>query len=218
VATTFQTRFHPKPAGHLRQWLGGLLLLACGLAPPAFAADAASPAAADPQRTAAPGESRLSSFKQRVMALLPGFVSHPFTWMRPAADNPPRDPMESLREKYGIRVAPPDPGSVYVAVMQGPDSDAGSGALTADGNVTAALESRDRAWLPSGLQDLSAPDHNPMRQVRFTPQLMMNVNDVTDLPGRLQLGLTYRSWACPETGAFTDVRPIPQMSLRWSYN
>lgn len=203
-----------------RRSLAGLMLLAMLPAhaaapqPEEGAATAtARSAAAVPARTR-PGIGVLAAFKQHALTLLPIFSTHPFSSLPgPVAL---RNDLDALRERYGIRVVPPDPGTVYVDVFRNADTASITRWLPAvDG--TALPESRDRAWQADALQDLTKPDRNSLRQVRFVPQLIMNVTELVGTPGHMQLGFTYRSWDCPDSGALPDVRPMPQLSLRWTY-
>jgi hypothetical protein len=223
VATALQTVIRQEPASRLRQPLWGLLLLVVWLPMRALAAPAdvtatatqadrdaplagLSPQAAKP---AAAG-SVMSALKRRAMTILPRQIL--------PVPQVLRDGFYALREKFSSRISAPDPGAVYLDTFNKPDvlvSDRLSQLSQEDIDL---LESHDRVWLPNGLQDLSKPDRNGLREVRFVPQILMNVNQMVDVPGHLQMGLTYRSWNCPDAGAFADVRPVPQMSFRWTYD
>ena len=157
----------------------------------------------------------LASLRQRAMTWLPHFSMLGTARTVPAL-MVPKDNLQSLGEKYGIHIAPSDPGYVYLDVLRKISDDSASRS-TVQAAALDQSEALDRAWQPTGLQDLSKPDRNSLREVRFVPQLIVNVNEVVNVPGQLQFGMTYRSWNCPETGALPDIHPVPQMSLRWTY-
>jgi hypothetical protein len=217
-------------SGRLRQRLCGLCLLAACLparatsspqgdatanVPAARAAAAASNIAATTVEPTAPRAGVLASLKQRAMAWLPHFSTPAFGKALPAPQAL-QDNLRALGEKYGMHIAPPDPGYVYLDVLRKIDDAAGNRWALQSATLE-QTEAHDRAWQPNGLQDLSKPDRNSLREVRFVPQLIMNVNQMVDVPGQLQLGMTYRSWDCPDAGALPDMHPVPQMSLRWTY-
>jgi hypothetical protein len=224
VAAALQTVIRQEPASRLRQQLWGLLLLVVWLpmralaAPPDLAAAATqadrdsplaglSPQAAKP---VAPSGSVTSALKQRAMTILPRQIL--------PVPQVLRDGFYALREKFSSRISEPDPGAVYLDTFNKPDVLVSDRLSQLSQDDIDLLESHDRAWQHNGLQDLSKPDRNGLREVRFVPQILMNLNQIVDVPGRMQLGVTYRSWDCPDAGAFADVRPVPQMSFRWTYD
>ena len=208
VATAVQTRKRRQAARNGC----GLCLLVVALPLHAAAIPAGSADAQPPPVAVHAGA--LASLKQRALALLPHFLKPNDPGYASLLD-PPRYDLRALGEKYGIHIAQPDPGYVYLDVLRKISEDSVGPALQA--TTLEQSEAHDRAWQPNGLQDLSKPERNTLREVRFVPQLIVNVNEVVKVPGQLQFGMTYRSWDCPDAGALPDVHPVPQMSLRWTY-
>lgn len=81
--------------------------------------------------------------------------------------------------------------------------------------VAAAAATAPRLWSLGGALDLvrSGTGH---RQVAFVPQLLLNLDALTDNPQRLQAFLTYARWR-QAPGEMTIDEEVPQISVRLRY-
>jgi len=78
-------------------------------------------------------------------------------------------------------------------------------------------QSADRFWSLGGSLALERNDPYSRRQLQFVPQLVLNLDQVVPMQGRMQALISYHNWlAAADTDPVRTGR-IPQISLHWSF-
>lgn len=127
------------------------------------------------------------------------------------------DDIDILRKGLGFDVALPEQGTLHLNLYGGRDGiSRGKHWLFNPADV--ALPSTEGGrWSLGGTLEITRADQQSRRQLMFVPQLLLNVNQFSSVPGHMQVALMYGPWHGTLSGLSENAGLTPQILLKWSY-
>jgi hypothetical protein len=122
--------------------------------------------------------------------------------------------LKKLGKGLGVDLAVPQFGYFHLNLFAGRDDIIGGQRWRIDPQGFALPESAQRSWSLGGSLAVEAGPSG-RRQVLFVPQLVLNLDAITHVSGRMQAVLSYHEWHSRLDRAPTDNGPVPQVSLKW---
>ncbi|MGH8504821.1 MAG: hypothetical protein ACRETM_02515 [Stenotrophobium sp.] len=127
------------------------------------------------------------------------------------------DDIDILRKGLGLDIALPEKGTLHINLYGGRDGiSRGKHWLFNPADVVLPGFEGGQ-WSLGGTLEITRADRQSRRQLMFVPQLLLNINRFTSVPGHMQLAMMYGPWRGTVSGLSEDAGVTPQILLKWSY-
>jgi hypothetical protein len=124
------------------------------------------------------------------------------------------DDLKKLGKGLGVDLAVPQFGYFHLNLFAGRNDTLGGQRWRIAPQGFALPDTPERLWSLGGSLALETGPTG-RRQVMFVPQLVLNLDAVTHLSGRMQAVLSYHEWHSRLERTPNDNGPVPQISLKW---
>lgn len=125
--------------------------------------------------------------------------------------------LAKIGKGLGVDLALPQLGYFHLNLYAGRGDVTGGKRWRIDPQGFALPDSAERLWSLGGSLAVEQ-GANGRRQLTFVPQLVLNLDAVTHLSGRLQAVLSYHNWRSQaDRGLAEQQGAVPQISLRWRF-
>lgn len=125
--------------------------------------------------------------------------------------------LDNLAKGMGVDVLVPELGYFHLNLYSGRDGPNRGQRWQLNPQGFALPESADHFWSLGGSLNLEQAGANGRRSLVFEPQLVLNLDAVVPVRGRLSAVVSYHNWHSGAGVARPDVGEVPQVFLRWSY-
>jgi hypothetical protein len=127
------------------------------------------------------------------------------------------DDLSKIGKGLGVDLALPEFGYFHLNLYPGRNDMNGGKRLRIDPQGF-DLPASGRAWSLGGSLALERDAPGEHRQLRFVPQLVLNLDTLTHVSGRMQAVISYHNWRSQvDRGPSDDQGPVPQITLKWWY-
>lgn len=126
------------------------------------------------------------------------------------------DELASMSKGLGVDVLVPEVGYFHLNLYSGRDGPNLGKRLQFNPQGFSLPQSADHFWSLGGSLTLERAGPTGRRSLVFEPQLVLNLDSVVPVHGRLQAIVSYHNWRSSGS-ARPDVGEVPQVFLRWSY-
>lgn len=128
------------------------------------------------------------------------------------------DDLKKIGKGLGVDLALPELGYFHLNLFTGRNDATGGKRLRIDPQGFDLPQSTNRLWSLGGSLALERDAPGEHRQVRFVPQLVLNLDAITHVSGRMQAVISYHNWRSQvDRGPSDDQGPVPQVTLKWWY-
>jgi len=128
------------------------------------------------------------------------------------------DDLKKIGKGLGVDVALPEFGYFHLNLYTGRNDATGGKRLRIDPQGFDLPESTNRLWSLGGSLALERDAPGEHRQLRFVPQLVLNLDTLTHVSGRMQAVISYHNWRSQvDRGPSDDRGAVPQVTLKWWY-
>jgi len=127
------------------------------------------------------------------------------------------DDLDRIGKGLGVDLLLPELGYFHLNLYSGHDGPNQGKRWLINPKGFALPESADGFWSLGGSLALERSDHYGHRQLQFVPQLVLNLDKIVPMQGRMQALLSYHNWREAADTAPVRTGPVPQVSLRWSF-
>jgi hypothetical protein len=127
------------------------------------------------------------------------------------------DDLDSVSKGLGVDVLVPEMGYFHLNLYSGRDGPNLGKRWQFNPQGFALPQSADHFWSLGGSLNLERASASGRHALVFEPQLVLNLDSVVPVSGRLQAIVSYHNWRTSSGSARPDVGEVPQVFLRWSY-
>jgi len=126
------------------------------------------------------------------------------------------DDLKKIGKGLGVDLALPELGYFHLNLYAGRNDATGGKRWRIDPEGFALPQSTGKLWSLGGSLALERDEPGGHRQLRFVPQLVLNLDTLTHVSGRMQAVISYHNWRSQaDRGPADDQGPVPQVSLKW---
>ncbi len=128
------------------------------------------------------------------------------------------DDLRKIGKGLGVDVALPEFGYFHLNLFTGRNDATGGKRLRIDPQGFDLPQSTNRLWSLGGSLAMERDAPGEHRQLRFVPQLVLNLDTLTHVSGRMQAVISYHNWRSQvDRGPSDDQGAVPQITLKWWY-
>ncbi|MBV8063615.1 MAG: hypothetical protein JOY51_08465 [Nevskia sp.] len=127
------------------------------------------------------------------------------------------DDLDTLSKGLGVDMLLPGVGYFHMNLYSGKDGPNLGRRWQLNPSGFSLPQSANRFWSLGASLDVEKVSPTGKRSLVFVPQLVMNLDAVVPMSGRLQAIVSYHNWHSNAGVAQPDVGQVPQVSLKWSF-
>lgn len=127
------------------------------------------------------------------------------------------DDLDRIGKGLGVDLLLPELGYFHLNLYSGRDGPNQGRRWLIKPRGFALPESADGVWSLGGSLALERSDHYGPRRLQFVPQLVLNLDKIVPVQGRMQALLSYHNWREAADTVPARTGKVPQVSLRWSF-
>lgn len=124
--------------------------------------------------------------------------------------------LKKIGKGLGVDFVLPEFGYFHLNLYSGRNDAIGGKRWRVEPQGFALPDSGERLWSLGGSLAVEQ-GANGHRQLTFIPQLVLNVDAITHMSGRMQAVISYHNWRSPVDRMPADQGAVPQVSLRWRF-